>query len=89
MLLSCTLGPRMSGVFSHDWNWIAPSIFNLGLLMSYQEHMATDEAASPTLSSIHVSPPHLDGVHLSPSRALPSPSLPAVPLSLSFLAPSF
>lgn len=44
-LLCCIFGPNMSGIFPCNGKWIAISIFNGCLfMMSYQGHMATDEA---------------------------------------------
>lgn len=51
-LLCCAFGPNMSGIFPHNWKWIAISIFNLDLFMSYWGHMATDEVVFPILPLI-------------------------------------
>lgn len=69
-LLCCAFGPNMSGIFPHNWKWIAISIFNLDLFMSYWGHMATDEVVFPILPLILFCPLHW--VHLILYLTLPS-----------------
>lgn len=83
-ILCCIFGPNMSGIFPCNGKWIAISIFNVCLfMMSYQGHMATDEAVFlPYPPPLLFCPPHRVPLilYLNP--------FPTVPLS-SCLSPVF
>lgn len=90
-LLCCAFGPNMSGIFPHNWKWIAISIFNLDLFMSYWGHMATDEGVFPIPPLILFCPLHWIHLilYLTPAQLSPLASWFTSVLFLNSFAPIF